>query len=90
MGTFHQHKHELHGITVVVDTDGPELYVGRCDDIVQGKIFLRDGDVFRAGDGGRSKEDYLKRAAQFGVFKKFDEAIVETARVTSIRRLGDL
>ena len=32
MGTFHQGKSELHGITVVVDTTGPEIFVGRCDD----------------------------------------------------------
>ena len=33
MGTFHQGKSELHGITVVVDTTGPEIFVGRCDDM---------------------------------------------------------
>jgi len=33
MGTFHHDRHELHGITVVVDTSGPEIFVGRCDDM---------------------------------------------------------
>ena len=32
MGTFHNDKSELHGITVVVDTKGPKVFVGRCDD----------------------------------------------------------
>lgn len=90
MGTFHQHKNELHGITVVVDTSGPEIYVGRCDDIVGGKVILLDGDMHRDGEGGRSKEDYIRAAARYGVFKKFDEALIETDRVTSIRRLGEL
>ena len=31
MGTFHQDRGELHGITVVVDTRGPRVYVGRCE-----------------------------------------------------------
>ncbi len=35
MGTFHQGKSDLHGITVVVETRGPELYVGRCDDVTE-------------------------------------------------------
>jgi hypothetical protein len=90
MGTFHQHKHELHGITVVVDTAGPEIYVGRCDDIVNGKIVLLDGDLHRDGEGGRSKEEFLRRAALYGVWKKFDHVLLDSAQVISIRRLGDL
>lgn len=90
MGTFHQNKHELHGITVVVDTAGPEIYVGRCDDIVGGKIVLLDGDLHRDGEGGRSKEEFLRRVALYGVWKKFDHVLLDTAQVTSIRRLGDL
>src|SRR5436189_204339 len=67
MGTFHQGKSELHGITVVVDTTGPEIFVGRCDDEDDRGIFLDDADVHRDGDGGRSKDDYVRRAAQLGV-----------------------
>ena len=49
MGTFHHDKHELHGITVIVDTTGPEIYIGRCDDIVAQGVILRDADVHREG-----------------------------------------
>ena len=42
MGTFHQNKSELHGITVVVDTDGPEIFVGRCDDMDDERVILLD------------------------------------------------
>jgi hypothetical protein len=90
MGTFHQNKHELHGITVVVDTDGPEIFVGRCDDIVGDQILLRDVDLHRDGDAGRSKDEYVQRAARFGVFKKYDRLAVDSQRVVSIRRLGEL
>jgi len=90
MGTFHHDKHELHGITVVVDTDGPEVYVGRCDDMDDQRVILLDVDVHQDGEGGRSKEDYVKRAALYGVFKKHNHLVVERARVTSVRRLGDL
>lgn len=95
MRTFHQHKHELHGITVVVEAtaaDGgaAETYVGRCDDIVGDRIILLDGDVHREGESQTSKEDFLRKAARFGPWKKYDHTLVDTARVTSIRRLGDL
>ncbi len=89
MGTFHDGKHRLHGITVVVDTDGPELYVGRCDDIDELMVILQDVDVHRDGDGGRSKAEYLERAARFGVWKRHDRLAIPRQRVASIRPLGE-
>ena len=90
MGTFHQGKSELHGVTVVVDTTGPEIFVGRCDDEDERGILLNDADVHRDGDGGRSKEDYLRRAAQLGVWKKYDRLLVPRERIVSVRRLGEV
>jgi len=89
MGTFHQGKHELHGLTVVVDTHGDEVYVGRCDDMDESAIMLLDVDVHRAGEGGRSKEEYLERAARFGTWKNHDRLTLPRRDVASIRRLGD-
>jgi hypothetical protein len=90
MGTFHQGLSELHGITVIVDTDGPEVFVGRCHDVGDRGVILHDVDVHRDGENGRSKEDYVKRAAQLGVWKKYDHLIVPNDRVVSIRRLGEV
>lgn len=90
MGTFHQGKGELHGITVVVDTPGPEIFVGRCDDMDARGIFLHDVDVHREGDGGRSKEEYVKRAAQFGVWKKHDHLFIPSEQIASVKRLGEV
>ncbi len=90
MGTFHHDRHELHGITVVVDTSGPEIFVGRCDDMDDRQILLVDVDVHRDGDDGRSKAEYVQRAARFGVWKKFDRLAVPQERVTSVRPLGEV
>ncbi len=90
MGTFHDDKHELHGITVVVDTTGTEIFVGRCDTMDDEKIYLLDVDFHRDGEEGRTKEDYVRRAAQFGIWKKFDRLTVPRDTVTSIRPLGDI
>lgn len=90
MGTFHAGKHELHGITVVVDTTGPEIFIGRCDDMDEREVLLVDVDIHRDGDDGRSKEEYVERAASFGTWKKHDRVRIDRRAVTSVRRLGDL
>jgi hypothetical protein len=90
MGTFHQGKSELHGITVVVDTPGAEIYVGRCDDEDERGIVLNDADVHIDGQGGRSKDQYVKRAAEVGVFARHPRIFVPRPQIASIRRLGEL
>jgi hypothetical protein len=90
MGTFHRNKSPLHGITLVVDTTGPEVFVGRCDDEDERGFVLDDVDVHREGDGGRSKEQYVDRAARLGFWKKHDRLFIPRERVASVRRLGDL
>lgn len=90
MGTFHQNRSELHGITVVVDTTGPEIVIGRCDDEDDQGIILNDADIHRDGEGGRSKEDYVQRAAQFGIWKKYDRLMIPREKVASVRRLGEI
>jgi hypothetical protein len=90
MGTFHQGKSELHGITVIVDTTGPEIFVGRCDDQDERGIFLQNVDVHLDGEGGRSKEEYVRRAAQLGVWKKYDRLVIPNDKIASVRRLGEV
>ena len=86
----HQDRSELHGYTLVVDTDGPEIYIGRCDDVTDSEVILLDVDVHSDGDEGRSKAEYVERSAQMGFWKKHDMMVLPRGRVTSIRKLGDL
>lgn len=90
MGTFHDHTHELHGITVVVDTTNREIFIGRCETVTDQAVLLNDVDVHQDGDGGRSKEEYVQRAAQLGIWKKHDRLVIPLEIVTSIRRLGEI
>ncbi len=90
MGTFHQHKGELHGITVVVDTSGDKIFVGRCDEVHEDRVVLLNVDEHRDGDDGRSKDEYVARAAKFGIWKKFDRLVIPRREVISVRRLGEL
>jgi len=90
MGTFHEGKSELHGITVVVDTDGPKIYIGRCDDEDDTQVILLDADEHTAVEGGASKDDWVRKAAKFGVWKKHDRLVLPRTDVRSIRRLGEI
>lgn len=86
----HVDRHELHGITLVVDTDGPEIFIGRCDDITETDVILLDVDQHEEGAEGRSKEEYVLRAAQVGAWSRHPMIMVPRGRVVSIRKLGDL
>src|ERR1700760_4233414 len=90
MGTFHDNKSALHGITVVVDTKGPKVYVGRCDDEDTEKVVLVDADIHEDGANGKSKADYVKRASKFGFWKKYDHLVIPRSEVISMTRLGDV
>ena len=90
MGTFHHDTHPLHGITCVLDTAGPRLYVGRLHEADARTVLLHDADVFDEVAGGPTKEQYLARAAAVGVWPRHRSLAVDAAEVTSVRRLGDV
>ncbi len=89
MGTFHDDLGELHGITVVVETPS-KIYVGRCHTEDEQQVTLLDADDYSDGEGGKSREEYLQHASQYGVWKKHDRISIPRAEVTSIRRLGEI
>lgn len=89
MGTFHDDCGELHGITVVVETRGPQVYVGRFDRIEAESVLLQDVDLHAEGEDGVSNEEYIKKAARFGVWKRQASLSVPVAEVTALRPLAD-
>lgn len=86
MGTFHDDKGDLHGITVVVETDDDHLYVGRCFEENDVEVVLLDVDVHEP-NSDTSREDYLERAKRFGIWKKHASLRLPRPSVTSLRRL---
>lgn len=89
MGTFHQNKHEWHGITLVVDTVGDEVFVGRCDDMDAREVILLDVGHHRDGEDGKSKDDYIQAAVKFGTWKRHDRVVLPLAQVASVKPLGE-
>lgn len=90
MGTFHDDKGELHGITVVVDTKGAMVYIGRCDEIDDRQIVLLDVDEHEDGQGNRSKEDFIKDAARVGVWGRIKRVALPLRLVASVTPLGKI
>lgn len=92
MGTFHQDRGDLHGITVVVETSGDVVYIGRCDIMDERQIVLQDVDVHGTGEGQpeRSKEDFIREAAQKGVWARHKRITLPMDSVTSVSRLGEV
>ncbi len=90
MTIFHEDRHELHGITVVVETVGPLTYIGRCHEIDDENVVLIDVDVHEDGPDGRSKDEFIQKAARVGVWTKHKHLVVPVAEVTSVRRLGEI
>lgn len=85
----HPGHHELHGITVAVDTRGPQLYVGRCHDVDARHVYLVDVDVHEATEDG-AKRRYLEQVAKFGHWKKLDRIAVPLDDVAWMERLGHI
>ena len=88
MGTFHDTKDPLHGITVVA-TAGDTVYVGRCHARENGQIVLLDVDEHSEGQDGKTNAAYLERAARFGVWKKHDRLVLAADEVAGLAPLSE-
>jgi hypothetical protein len=85
----HAAKGELHGVTVVVDTTGAELFIGRFFEQRGDGIVLLDVARHTEGAGGVSKEQYVQTAARYGQWKEIDQVVVPLPKVRSVTRLAD-
>lgn len=90
MGTFHHDKGELHGITVVVETHGPRVFIGRCDTLTEQHIVLLDADVHDEGDNGRTNAEFVRQAARFGHWNRHPHIVVPAGEIAAVRRLGEV
>lgn len=87
MGTFHDTNDPLHGITVAVLMDD-RVVVGRCHERDDERIVLLDADEHLDGQDDLDRDEYLARAARFGVWKKHDRLVLPAADAQQIEPLG--
>ena len=88
MGTFHDNMGELHGVTVVAFA-GDTVYVGRCHEMDEQRLLLLDADEHSEGQDDRTNEQYLERAAKFGVWKKHDKLLLPVTEISEVVPLGN-
>jgi len=86
---FHPGHHELHGVTVVLETRGPRTYVGRFDSEDDRGVHLHDVGVHDASVEGWSKEEFLRRCDKYGIRSEHRDLVVPRAEVERIERLID-
>ncbi len=90
MGTFHDDKGELHGITVLVETDEGAVHVGRCHEATDQHVLLLDVDSHHnRGDENLCRGKWLEQARKWGVFPRFRVVKLQRAQVRLIQPLGD-
>ena len=87
--TFHRDRSELHGITVVVETEAGELWIGRCDDEDGERVILLDADVHREAESDTPRAAWREKADRFGVWPRHPRVVIPRGRVTSLERLGE-
>ena len=80
----------LHGFTVVLFSAGPSTWIGRWQEEQAGMIRLADACEHRDGEGGLSKDAFLREIARTG--PRPAQPLLEVPRrlVTAVKTLGDV
>ena len=78
------------GAEVVLDTDGPFLYIGKLEAVEGGAAVLVEVDVHDTRDSPSTREVYIHETKRYGVRANRERVEVRLDRVTSFSRLGDV
>jgi len=87
---LHPGHHELHGVTVVIETVGGVTYVGRFDTAAERGVHLLNLAVHDPARSPVSREAFLDRMLRFGVKQDVKFLVIPHDEITNIRRLADL
>ncbi len=80
----------LIGEAVVVDVDGPIVYIGTLTNADSEFLVMEDVDVHNLTDSPTTREKYIIDARQLGVRANRKKAQLRLARVVSVSRLEDV
>lgn len=86
---FHPGHSDLHGVTVVLETTGEALYVGRYHEETPAGVLLHDVAEHRAAADGITREEFLAKTLKFGVRARHRNLVVPGGEVRRIVRLVD-
>ena len=80
---FHPGHAELHGITVVVETLGDALYVGRYHEETPKGLLLHDVAEHRGLEG---RDEFVRKTLKFGVRAQHAHILVPSDTVQRVAR----
>lgn len=81
---------ELIGQTVVLDTSGEIVYLGRMVDVDDTGVWLEDADVHDCGEGHAGKEYYVIESAHHGVRVNRRRVFVLRSSIMSVSGMSDI
>lgn len=86
---FHPGHHELHGVTVVLETD-TALWVGRFDSVTPNGVLLHDAGCHEDGLSPGTREEYLQQTLKFGVRSSTRNTLIPEGEVRGMRPLAEI
>jgi len=87
---FHPDHDELHGITVVLFSNGPRTYIGRWDHRTDGYIRIVDATYHEEGRSDRARDRFLQDNKTYGVKVEYPFLTVPEAEVTDVKPLREV
>jgi hypothetical protein len=78
------------GESVVLDTQGPLIYIGTLQVVHGSYLVLKDADVHDTNDSRASKDLYLVETRDLGVRVSRQRVVVMRAQVASVSLLRDV
>ncbi len=75
---------------VVVDAEGPFVYIGRMRKVSSDFLELEEVDVHDINDSSSTKEIYLRQALETGIRPNRENCRIARARVISISLYKDI
>lgn len=87
--TLHEHREELHGITVVMTGASGRTYLGRFHETTDRGIAMRDVGVHHPASADHDLAAWIDRARRFGVPVEHRFLVVPHDEVGPVVRLAD-
>jgi hypothetical protein len=87
---FHPGHHALHGVTVLLETTGGLIYIGRFDSEDDAGAHLLDVAVHDSQGSSLPKEDFIRRTLKFGVRVDQKRAVIPRAEIAYIGPLTEV
>jgi hypothetical protein len=82
--------HHLIGRNVVLDTQGPILYLGRLSEVHDTGLWLEDADVHDCTEGHASKELYIIETTHYGIRVNRRRVFVLRTSIMSLSAIDDI